>query len=277
MSDDKRKWASIAIRPTYGTARLIRTPVVLPQDKGVKEVFWVEALTTKLPTLSALPLEIRLNDDDSHGNHDVLIKIQGDCTIGVQVTELTSELRRKREAIRASYLQKFIDLLKKNNVKSEEKILVKLLFTSSNPEELNLEKPECIIKAIENKELTDSPRVVDNSKYRVLIEKIGEKDFYVPNTNNIGIEVDFDQVPRSLETYQKAINYIAEKKSKSKSPWLLVWSLDFWMDKHTFGEDAIDHMRSVFADSNFEKIYFIESLNGVGPFEANLTLYIIKE
>lgn len=277
MHDEKERWASVSMRPTHGTARLIHIPSVLPQDKREKEVFWVRALTAKLPALSGVPPKIGPNEDDSHGNDDVIIEMQDDCAIGVQVTELTSELKRKREAIRASYLKKVVDLLEKMNVTSEEKVLVNLLFNSPDPEELNIEKPERIVQAIENENSIDSPRIIHGGRHRILLQGVGENDFYVPNANNIGIDVDFDQVPRSIETYKKAIDYLVGKKSKSISPWLLVWSLDFWRDKHTFGERVLEYMRSTFANADFDKIYFLESLDGDGTFEANLELHIIKE
>ncbi len=277
MHDEKEKWASVSIRPTHGTARLNNHSSVLPQDKREKEVFWVRALAAKLPELSCMVPKIRPNEDDSHGNHDVIIEMQNDCSIGVQVTELTFELRRKREAIRASYLKKVVDLLVKKNVISEEKVLVKLLFNSPDPEELYLENPECIVQVIENEDSIYGPRIIESGRHRISFEKVGENDFYVPNANNIGIDVDFDQVPRSLETYRKAIKYLFEKKSRSISPWLLVWSLDFWRDKHTFGKSVLENMRSVFANSSFDKIYFLESLDGNGFFEANIERHIIKE
>ena len=277
MHDEKKKWASVSMRPTHGTARLIRISSVLPKDKREKEVFWVQALMVKLPALSSVPPTIQPNEDDSHGNHDVIIEMQDHCTIGVQVTELTSELRRKREAIRASYLEKVIGLLEKNNVTSEEKALVKLFCNSPDPEELNLEKPERIVQVIEKEILRDLPKNIDGERHRISLQRVGENDFYVPNVNNIGIDVDFDQIPRSLETYQKAIKCLAEKKSKSISPWLLVWSLDFGRDKHTFGKRVLEYMRSAFANADFDKVYFIESLDGDGLFEANLELHIIRE
>jgi hypothetical protein len=277
MHDEKSKWTSVSIRPTHGTARLINHPSVLAQDKREKEVFWVRALVAKLPEFSCIATKIRPNEDDSHGNHDVIIEMQKDCSIGVQVTELTFELRRKREAIRASYLKKVIDLLVKENVTSEERVLVKLLFNSPDPEELNLEKPERIVQVIENEDSINEQRSIESGRHHILFEKIGENDFYVPNVNNIGVDVDFDQVPRSLGTYKKATKYLFEKKSRSISPWLLVWSLDFWRDKHTFGKSVLENMRTVFANAGFDKIYFLESLDGNGLFEANIGLHIIKE
>ena len=277
MHDEKERWASFSIRPTHGTARLINLSSVLPQEKKEKEVFWVRALMAKLPAQPGVSTKIRPNEDDSHGNHDVIIEMQDDCVIGVQVTELTSELRRKREAIRASYLKEIINFLVMKNVTSEEKVMVKLSFNSPDPEELNIEKPECIVQLIENEVSLCSRRYIDCGRYSISLERVGENDIYVPNTNNIGIDVDFDQVPRSLETYRKAIEYLVEKKSNSISPWLLVWSLEFWKDKHTFGESVLEYMRSMFGNAGFDKIYFLESLDGAGYFEANLKLHIIRE
>lgn len=277
MHAEKGNWASVSIRPTHGTARLINHSSVLPQDKRDKEVFWVRALVEKLPELSCMAPKIRPNEDDSHGNHDVIIEMQNDCSIGVQVTELTSELRRKREAIRVSYLKEVVDLLVMRNITSEEKVLVKLLFNSPDPEELNLEKPERIVQVIEKEDSIYAPRIIESGRHRILFEKVGENDFYVPNANNIGIDVDFDQVPRSLRTYRKAIKYLFDKKSRSISPWLLVWSLDFWKDKHNFGKSVLENMRSVFSNAGFDKIYFLESLDGNGLFETNIELHIIKE
>ena len=275
--DDKSNILNISVRPTHGTVKMFTVPSVLPQDRREQEVFWVKTLISKLPSFSGISLNICSNKDDSHGNHDVIIKMFDNSEIGVQVTELTSELRRRREANREKYLRKVLELLHKKGVSSEEKVLVQLLFDSSDPEELALEKPERIVSLIECGGLINLPKTIDSGRFYVHLENIGENCFYTPNINNIGIDVDFDQVPRSLETYQKAINYLSEKKANSISPWLLIWSFDFYRDKYSFGEKVLEDIKTSFAKSSFDKIYFIESMNGSGFFDANLELHVIKE
>ena len=104
--DDTKEWVSISLRPTHGTARKISRPSVIPPDKADKEVFWVKILVDCLPEFSSGVEGVVSNPDDSHGQHDVLINLREGKDIGVQVTELTSELRRRREAMRKGRLHR---------------------------------------------------------------------------------------------------------------------------------------------------------------------------
>jgi hypothetical protein len=275
MCDEKERRASVSIRPTHGSAHVRRLASVLPGDKSDKEVFWVQTLVDKLPEFSAQDVGVRPNADDSHGNHDVMIDISDDCSIGVQVTELTSEFRRRREAIR-DYIKRVISLLHEQEIGSERKVLVKLLYASSDPEEFELDKPQHLVQMIKDQQVIGSFRITDEGSHRVLFEAVGESDFYVPNVNNIGIDVDIDLTPRSWATYSKAVEYLAQKKSNSRSPWLLIWSVSFWQDRHWLGDKLIAFMRAVFLDACFERVYFVESMDGEGPFEVNLRVHTIK-
>ncbi|MHC4510369.1 MAG: hypothetical protein ACYTAO_15685 [Planctomycetota bacterium] len=267
----------ISVRPTHGTARVVASAPVLPPAKSDKEVFWVRTLVDALQKLPGQVTDVRSNKDDSHGQDDVIIEMSDRESIGVQVTELTSELRRKREAIRVSYVDKILALLRKEGVRSEERILVTLLFAASDPETFQLDKPERVVQVIRDEELTHSPRTVDVGPYRVLLQGVDQSQFYVPNVNNIGIDVDFDAVPRSLATYRKAVDYLAEKKSNSKSPWLLIWSVSFWQDKDWLGDELVAYMKATFTDSCFDNVYFAESIDVKGPSMANLEVHTIRE
>jgi len=277
MSDKIHGWASISFRPTHGTAKAVYFSSMLPQDKRLKEVFWVSTLISKLPAFENDVLSVRPNEDDSDGNHDVIIELNSGHTVGVQVTEMTYELRRKRENIRNKYLIAILSEIKSRGIYSTQKILFQLYFKTADIDELTLQKPEVLIDILVNEKLSDTPVIKDAGKFRYLIERVENGEFCIPHYNNIGVNVDFDSLPRSFETYAKAINYLSHKKAKSKSPWLLIWSVDFWQDKHWLGDALIDHMKMSLTNTSFEKIFFIESLDGDGPFQANLTLHTIKE
>jgi hypothetical protein len=88
-------------------------------------------------------------------------------------------------------------------------------------------------------------------------------------------------VPRTLRTYHESIELIAAKKADSLPPVLLVWSLDFWRDKHAWGESLIQHMQQSFLDLPASVVIFIESLDGEvapgeGLFWVNLRSDMVK-
>jgi len=284
MCDTKKTMASISIRPTHGTARLIHLSYAVPQEKSDKERFWVKALVDSLPSISKDVIEIISTDDDSHGKPDVIVKMRDETIIGIQVTELTSELRREREAIRSSYLSKVLALLKEEGICCKQKILIKLLF--SDPES-KLKTPSLnhVIRAIQQvniddiqkAQVGDRPVIIEIENCRLFFDRVDESDFYVPHVNNIGVDVDFDLIPRTLYGYQQAVYKLHQKKLNSKSPWLLIWSVDFLRDKHWLGDQLIDYMKTVFQETSFSHVYFAESENSVMGFDANLNIHNIKE
>ena len=275
--DETEAWASVSLRPTHGTARMVFRASMIPLDKEDKEVFWVNPLVSSLPGMSGRVTDVVSNNDDSHGQHDVLINLEEAGHIGVQVTELTSELRRKREAMRKAYLPKILELIKDEGIHHKQRVLAKLFFAASGADLANLAKPKHVVKAIRDAEV-DGPLVaITSGQCRLLLTTVGESEFYVPHVNNIGIDVDFDSVPRSLSGYQQAVDYLAEKKSNSMSPWLLIWSVDFWQDKDWLGDNLLAYMKSVFSETTFSNVYFVEAPDGKGTFEANLEVHIIKE
>ena len=164
---------------THGTARVVALASVLPPEKSDKEVFWVRILVDALQELSGQLCDVRSNKDDSHGQDDVIMEMSDGGSIGVQITELTSELRRKREAIRMSYIDNILALLRKEGVRSKERILVKLLFAASDPETFQLDKPERVVKVIRDEKVAHSPRTVDVGPYRVLLQRVDQPQFYV--------------------------------------------------------------------------------------------------
>jgi len=274
--DAPKAWASVSLRPTHGTARMISMPSVIPPGKADKEVFWVNTLVNSLPEMSAKVTGVVSNTDDSHGQHDVLINLQEANHIGVQVTELTSELRRKREAMRKAYLPKILALIEEEAVHHEQRVLAKLFFVASGPDLASLAKPKQVVKAIRDSDVDGPPVDIASGQCRLLLTTVGESELYVPHINNIGVDVDFDSVPRSLSGYQQAVDYLADKKTNSMSPWLLIWSTDFWRDKHRLGDDLLAYMNNVFSESTFSNVYFVETLDGKGSFEANLKVNFIK-
>jgi hypothetical protein len=275
-SDEQMVWASISSRPTHGTARRAPRPSILPVHKGDKEVFWVEKLVNLLPKMSSTVREVVLNPDDSHGQHDVLMIMHDGDSLGVQVTELTSELRRKREATRRSYLTKILDVIQKENLNLGRRVVAKLFFTASDSDLGKLAKPEHVVEAMRRSNVGDLPSTIPPGHCSLMLMSVGASQFYVPHVNDIGVDVNFDAVPRSLAGYKEAIDYLADKKTNSLSPWLLIWSVDFWRDKHWLHSDLLEYMKGVFSESGFVKVYFVETLDAKGFFEANLELHKIK-
>lgn len=284
MTEKKTEWASIEMRPFGGTARFVSRSRAIPQHKEDKEVFWATALAKALPNVSSKLERVISNPDDSHGKHDVIFEMKDGNAIGIQVTELTSELKKKRAAIRASYLPKLLEFIQEKSISSRRKVVMQIFVTGPEVDFKRL-SPKHILKAMQEvnfdnfgkDEVGDVPTIVEKENFRLFFTNIGESDFYVPHINNIGVDVDFDLLPRTISGYQKAIDSLAEKKSSSKSSWLLIWSTDFIRDKHWLEEDVIQHMKAVFQPSHFTHVYFAESSPIESCFIGSLEVYRIKE
>lgn len=276
MTLDKKNIASISGRFTHGTASKIIINSVIPSNRAEKEVFWTKMLLEGFSDRYPYSV-IKSNIDDSNGNHDVIINLRDNSSIGVQVTEFTYELERTRKHIRDTYLKSIIKEIQKKNLNTTKKTLFSITFPYSDSKKPSSEKPHKVINAIEYlvKNSIDN-RLHDFDFGNILCQEIIEGDFYVPHLNNIGIDVNFDNLPRSLDLYLDCVDAIILKKSNSISDWLLIWSVDFWKDKHWLGNEVIDYMRKQISKSNFKKVFFIESIDGDGIFQENLRFYEIK-
>ncbi len=111
---------------------------------------------------------------------------------------------------------------------------------------------------------------------QISISAINNADFCVPHTNNIGVNISFDELPRTFKMYCEAIDCIISKKCKSLSPVLVIWSTSLGRDKHWVMNDLVSYMIKQFENTNFSDVYLIESVDGDGWFQANLCISIIK-
>jgi len=276
MNTDKRNTSSISARFTHGTAKKVLFQSVIPSDKAEKEVFWTTELMNKLKNNYEIK-RIVSNDDDSHGNHDVLIIKNDESIIGVQVTELTYELERARKNIKETYIKKLLELVKVRDIKSQDKIIFNISFPYSETRKPALEKPKMIVDTIDGliKEgIKEKAYQFDFGT--IFCQKITKGEIYIRNINNIGVDVNFDDLPRSLELYLDCIDAIISKKSKSLSSWLVIWSKEFWRDRQWLEKEVIDYLKSQFRESKFEKVFFIESMDRKEFFHPNLKLDEIK-
>jgi hypothetical protein len=276
MDTEDKNWAILRARFSHGTAQQVSIPSVVPVDKQAKEKFWVEALVSQLSEYQGHSISIEANLDDSSGGHDVILRVD-ENEIGIQVTELTSELTRRREHIRQKYLYELFNIIKNRSISTNQKIMVSVFFADIDSEKLLIAKPDQLAEIIVTK-INDENRMIAApfEHGSIVIQPLTEGTFYVPSLGNIGIDINIDQLPISFETISRAIDYLSEKKKKSKSPWLLIWSLDFWIIKADYGSQILSYLQTAFSTSNFEKVFFIESLGGEGLFEANLSLHPIK-
>lgn len=273
------EWASISFRPTHGTATPIRMVSVLPKDKTEKEVFWVVQLAKNLKEIRDDIAEILPSVDDSHGGDDVIIKLVNGSKIGVQVTELTHELRKKRESIRGRYIANVLKRIQDSNISSSRDVVVKVIFKNN----ANIRVPDAatMAKTISDLMKTKSRQVeIDGNCTVVVIDVDQGSGICCSHINGIGFELDIDLLPRSISTYCAAIRAISSKKSKTRSQWLLVWSLEFWRDKHWLGNEIIDCMRSEFQKVPSVRKFFVESIDGgpantASPFAVNLSIHEI--
>lgn len=277
MTDTSPRWASISGCITHGTATPVAIPRVIPEKKQDKEVFWTTTLVSRLPELQAFNPSVAPCADDSNGNHDVIVSLNNGDTIGIQVTELTYELERARQAQAERFAAEAIACFTKRGLSSERRLLAHCFvpFVSGNRyvvPKVNLlaDATETFIRG------SQEQNVITIEKTKVLFEWVDEGEFYVPSVAGIGISCDLDSLPRTLEMYCDAITCLRDKKINSNSPWLLVWSTSFLRDKHWLGAQTLEHMQVTFASSPFERVYFVESRDGAGWFEANLAVHAIK-
>lgn len=280
-SDEKKIFSSISCRLLYGTAQMFFDRSAIPKDKKEKEAFLVNTLVKQLPTMSSKVRDVVTNADDSNGQHDVLIIMHDGNHIGVQVTELTSEIRRNCEHKRRLYIRRILSLIQKENINFGERVLASLLFMTSESDCKNLTKKKSlkhIAEAIRDAKVGDSPSLVNlgNCQLLLFLMPIEKSHFYVPNVNDIGVDINFNVVTRSISDYKQAIDCILDKKANSLSPWLLIWSTDFWLDKNWLGNDILEHMKRIFVESDFTNVYFVETLESNELFDANLVVHTIK-
>lgn len=276
MNRDKSKTASISATLISGTGRLELIPSIIPFDKSEKEIFWTKVLADNLSDKFEY-IKIETNPDDSNGKHDVIITLKNESKIGVQVTEFTYELERTRQHIKYFYTNKLLEEIQSRGIKYEEQILISINFPYSKSKKPHSEKPIKIVDSIERLLENGIQERIYNFKFGSMLCKIiNEGSFYLPNINNIGIDVNFDKLPRSLKMYFDCIDAIVLKKANSVSNWLIIWSLDFIKDRHWLGNEVIQYMKQKFIGSIFDKVFFVESLDGENFFHKNLKIDEIK-
>lgn len=277
MTDTSTRWASISARFTHGTATQVAIPSVIPDKKQDKEVFWATVLVSRLPELQALNPSIASCPDDSHGNHDVIVSFCEGEPIGIQVTELTYELERARQAQTEKFVAETLASFKKRGLSSARRLLVHCFVPFVAGNRYVVPKVELLADATETFiRVSHESQALNDEQTKVRFEWVDDGELYAPSNAGIGVACNLDVLPRTLEMYCDAIAYLHEKKANSNSPWLLVWSKSFFRDKHWLGDKTLEHMKQVFLSSSFERVYFIESMDGLGFFEANLVIHTIK-
>ena len=277
MTDASPRWCSICARITHGTATPVVRPSVIPDDKREKEVFWASVLVAHLPELQPFHPSVVSCPDDSHGNPDVVVNLNTGESIGVQVKELTYELERARRAQTERFVSEVLTCFENRGLSSARRLLVSCAVPFVAGGRYVVPKPEALADATATF-LQESPEnnLIALDRIRVIFQWVDEGDFYVPSVAGIGIDCNLDALPRTLDMYCDAISYLRDKKANANAPWLLVWSQSFCRDKHWLGKETLNHMQGSFAASPFERVFFVESMDGPGYFEANLEVHAIK-
>jgi len=277
MTDPSPRSASISARSTHGTAAQVAIPSVVPEGKQEKEVFWASALISRLPDLQTFNPSVASCPDDSHGKHDVIVNLDNGESIGIQVTELTYELARARQKQTEKFVTEALAYLTKCGLSSARRLLVSCFVPFSAGNRYVVPKVELLANAIESFLRGSHENMsVTVEQTKVHFQWVDEGNFYVPSIAGIGVACNLDALPRSLEMYCDAITCLRDKKANSNSPWLLVWSKSFIWDKHWLGNETLEHMRKTFSSSSFERVFFVESMDGSGFFEANCVAHAIK-
>jgi len=279
MADNTQNWASIGATFIGGTAKAVHFASVIPKGKSEKEVFWVEQLFKELPEYQKTNIQISANEDDSEGNHDVIAYKTSDDNIGIQVTELTYELQKSRSALSKYHVRNIVNALNDNNAESEQRIAIEIAIKGIEKKKPKFPKPKEVAKIIWDKSIkgfSSQIEIEEKEALKIVYQPLKEGDLYLPSCNNIGISVNYDSLPRTLDMYKNSVDYLVKKKSNSKSPWLVIWSESIWKDFHWLGKELLSYMEVSFAKSQFQKVYFIESMDGEGIFQANIHWHQIK-
>lgn len=277
MVDTTPRWTSVSAHITHGTATPVEVSSVIPGTKQAKEVFWASALVSRLPELQAFSPSVVPNLDDSHGNHDVIVNLDSGESIGVQVTELTHELARARRRQTERFIAKAVECFTRRGLSSPRGLLVHCFIPFVAGSRYVVPKVELLADATELfiREAREK-QIVTVEQSKVLFEFVDNGEIYVPSVAGIGINCNLDALPRTLDMYCDAITCLRDKKANSNSPWLLVWSSSFFRDKHWLGNEVLEQMKKAFSTSAFKRVFFIESMDGHGYFEANLVINEIK-
>lgn len=277
MTKDPERWASISARPTHGTAQLVEFPSVIPANKQDCEVFWVSTLLPAIADIQSLGATVESRADDSHGNDDVVVKPNNGDSIGVQVTELTYELERARRSQSDRFRTDVLQCFRARKLTAPRTLLVKCFLPFTRGRKYQVPRPDDVVDvATTFIGGSAEQEFVEVPPGRLMLRWVDQGELYVPSVGNIGVDCDLDALPRTLDMYCDAVSAICEKKAASKSPWLLISSTTFWRDKHWLGGDVLQYMRAAFEPLPFTRVFFAESLDGSGSFEANLTVHAIK-
>jgi hypothetical protein len=279
MVKDPSQWASLGGKVIGGTAKPVLFPSVVPEEKSEKEVFWVSQLFSLLPEFADHIIDIESNEDDSKGNHDVVTHLSNNETIGIQVTELTSELQKSRTALSKYHTKNIVKALQRIDARATTKIAVSISIKEIERKKPIFPKPDEIAEIIKEKSLvgfSENPDVVNKGNFTLTFQPLTTGQLFIPSHSKIGISVNYDDLPRTLEMYENAVDYLVKKKSNSNSPWLIIWSSSFWQDRHWLGTELLEYMMHSFSSSQFNNVYFIESMDGEGIFQANVHWYQIK-
>lgn len=280
-NDEQRQgeWVSVRGVPTHGTAEQVHLTPFVPRDKREREAFWVYHLAKRLTDFQAGGAMLEIPQDDSNGGDDVVICTGDGRRIGVQVVEMTSELLRARDAP----WQRFTAELLAHLARSREfappgRYQVSVFARSFRAARLREPMPSNVAAAVrEALAQSDDPAPVVGDGFTIHVSPLRPGDtFYVPNNGVFGIGQTHLSIERSIRGYTEAVEALVEKKAKSRSPWLLIWSTAFLEDAHWLGNDVLAAMKARFAASQFDRVYFLFSHDARGHFEANLQIHQVK-
>ncbi len=204
MEKDPRQWVSIGRKMIGGTAKPVHFPSVIPEAKSEKEVFWVSQLFKLIPEFENKNVTIKSNEDDSEGNHDVLACLENADSIGIQVTELTSELRKNREPLSRYYTRNIINSLHKVNANSNTDIAASVIIKGVERKKPKFPKPNEIAELVKEKSLSGFSKhteVEDRGYFKVAFQPLTSGTLFIPNHGRIGVSVNYDALPRALDMY----------------------------------------------------------------------------
>lgn len=269
-------WA-LPIRFSHGDATPIYYPTVAPEDKQPRERFWVQALLSRLDEMKAQQPIAETCDDDSNGNHDVIIQLRDLDSIGVQVTELTYEIGRSRKNQRDRFVAKVFECFKKQQLSSSRMLKVHCSVSLPEGDKYRLPSPEQIADATSTFMQSSHEQFVSIDRGRLFFQWVDKGALYGRSEAGIGFECDLDLIPQTPGQFFEIVNQIRKKKAKAKSPWLLIWSSTFWKAGRSFEGAVLQHLRASFADSHFERVYFIESMDSLPFFANSLRHHTIKQ
>lgn len=270
-----------------------RPPKALPRGKAQKEfvlaIMWAHQLIFNGVQITS----IQLAENDSHGNPDVFVKINGQ-TMGVQLTKLTMNDAVKNIEV-ANYkvdeLLAFVPI----SLKIPKPVNIYLYLPNAIkarklpfiPEKKKEELIECIVKEISknhDKLFGPNPEMVYlpfTDDFHGLAEfatiSVVPENMYSTfvGHNSIHLSYEIDNYNWNEDDLNKEIQRIIDRKAKGSHDILLIWGEQYeLLYRH---EEVGNHIRNAISQSALNEVHFLTFRDRMDEFLTSSRVQIVKK